>query len=173
MTTAATRASMLLVLLKDPTGRKRAQARRRLMLVVGSASAGVMIGVATALVERRRRRLGVAAQERAGWAVHGVPRPAVAPDQAGHLRSRHGQGAAAGAGTNTGPIPMGSRSPLDTLAASAQRLQAAADEEPGWNAHLGFGVGGTIPAEVLMTGAGEAMTNSTTSGSSAAHGPIH
>lgn len=84
-----------------------------------------------------------------------------------------------------GPV----RSPLDTLAAHAEHLQNQAVDEPGFHGHLGFGISGSLPidrvgesfptgggdalggtvrgdeaehAEEIVTGAGQAISNSTT-----------
>ena len=104
----------------------------------------------------------------------------------GYYRSRHGVGAAPGAGATARPVPAGSgaasgAASIDRLAATGQRLQDAGADDPGFRAHLGFGVGGSIPtgggdalggtvrggedvgyADEIVTGAGEAISNSTT-----------
>ncbi len=148
MTTAAkmSMASKLLVTLQDPTGRKRASAQRgrmrqRLVLMAAAAFGGAMIAVVVSFSERRRRsgRAGEAAPE------------AIRPN-------------APGAGSSMGPFPGSRPVPMDKLTASAERVQSWGADEPGFRAHLGFGVGGTIPADAkgrvgdaMPTGGGDAL----------------
>lgn len=130
MTTAAkmTMASKLLVTLHDPTGRKRARARQRLMRMAAAAAAGALIAALVGVVERRRR-LG-----RAG--------------------SGAADGSAPETGSSMGPFPGSKPIPMDKLTASAERVQSWGADEPGFRAHLGFGVGGTIPADAPGRGSG-------------------
>ncbi len=217
MYTAATTASKLLITLKDPTGRKRAHARQQAIRIGGAASAGALLALVGGLLERRRRRNRAAAAH-VDPSPQAGPRTAVTTDGHGNPRSRHGEGASTGAGTSTGRIPMSgasksataslkpitarSNDPLDKLAASAERLQTWGGDEPGYRAHLGFGIGGSIPADrigdsmptsggdalggtvrggdgvgyadEIVTGAGEAISNSTTpSPSRNGHGSLH
>lgn len=177
MITAAktTMASTLLVALQDPTGRKRASARRglmrqRLALMSAAAVGGAVIAVVVGYVERRRRL---------GRASEGAPETT--------------RPTATAAGSSMGPFPGSRPVPMDKLTASAERVQSWGADEPGFRAHLGFGVGGTIPADPqsrvgdamptggghalggtvrggkpgdfaheIVTGAGEAISNSTT-----------
>lgn len=184
----------------DPTGKRRA-ARRRRRLMIGAAASGALLAVITTALQRRRSK-----QRSAGAAdassTQGAPRTAGTTDVRGNFRSRHGEGAGAFAGKTTGPMPPSTagprsgrdngpmRSPLDSIAAHAEQLQNSIDDEPGYHGHLGFGVGGSIPADrvggtmptgggdalgdtlsgdesesrggKIITGAGEAITNSTT-----------
>lgn len=152
MIVAATKASKLLVMLKDPTGRKRAQARRRLLMMGGSAAAGSLLAIAVGIVERHRRRRQSQIDDPATQARAAV-RTAGTADAEGRYRSRHGVGAGPVAGTSSGPIPMRTGAPIDRLVASAERLQKWGGDEPGFRAHLGFGVGGSIPGDAHTRGA--------------------
>lgn len=181
MSTAAktiTKATIVAMLL-DPRGTKRAKARRQRMLI-GAAAGGALLAVITTAVQRRRAHARADAEaQRLADDARGMVRTAGTTDVRGHYRSRHGAGA-----------PSPTQSPLETLAAHAQRIQTTAEDEPGWNAHLGFGIGGSIPstriggsiptaggdalggtvrggddvgyADEIVTGAGEAISNSTT-----------
>lgn len=96
-----------------------------------------------------------------------------------------------------GPV----RSPLDTLAVHAEHIQNSAGDEAGFHGHLGFGISGSLPtgrvgdsiptgggdalggtvrggddarhADEIVTGAGEAITNSTTPSQNGAGHQIH
>ena len=154
----------LLITLADPLGHRRARARRRLLLWGGSAAAGSVLALVLGAAGRKKRRQGTIGQE-----PQGTPRTAVVKDPAGGLRSRHGEGAGPGAGAALGPIPLRGTTPLDDAAARARKVApSAAGEEPGRSAHLGFGVGGSIPApaltdddaEAVPTGGGDALGGS-------------
>ncbi len=203
MMTAVTTTSKLLVRLKDPTGRKRAQARQHALRMAGAASAGALLALAAGLLERRRRRQRRQVEvDAAATQARAKVRTAGTTDDSGTYHSRHGAGAGPVAGTSAGLIPMRGRAPLDQLTAQAERLQTWGGDEPGFRAHLGFGVGGSIPgdahtaasdraaeervggamptgggdalggtvrggddvgyADEIVTGAGEAISNSTT-----------
>lgn len=170
MYTAAKTTSKLLITLKDPTGRKRAHARQQAIRIGSAASAGALIALVAGLLERRRRR-NRAASAKVDPSPQAKPRTAGTTDAGGNFRSRHGAGASTGAGTSTGripmsgaatgassgrtPIPMQGTDPLDKLAASAERLQTWGGDEPGYRAHLGFGIGGSIPAASDSAAGGE------------------
>lgn len=183
MSTAAKRLTKtaIVVALLDPRGTKRAQARRQRWMI-GAAATGAILAVVTTALQRRAHARAAAESKRLAGDARGMARTAGITDVRGHYRSRHGAGA----------------DPLDTLAAHAARIQATAADEPGFNAHLGFGIGGSIPtgrmgdaiptaggdalggtvrggedvgyADEIVTGAGEAISNSTTP---AQHGNGH
>lgn len=186
----------------DPMGKKRAARRRRRLLIAGAAS-GALFAVITTVLQRRRAHACATEAQRLADEARGEARTAGTTDVRGHYRSRHGEGAGPLSGSTPGPMPPSTagprsgtrddgpmRSPLDTLAAHAERIQDSADDEPGWGAHLGFGISGAIPAtrmgeavptaggdalggtvqsgddvgyaDEIVTGAGEAISNSTT-----------
>ena len=165
---AAKTASKALATLKDPTGKKRANARHRLMWTAGAAVGGAMLAGVVGFIERRRR------QGRSDDAFSAPqPRTAGVTQPGGGYRSRHGVGAPASSATASRAMPsttasrampMSGGTPLDKLAASAEHLRTWGGDEPGFRAHLGFGVGGSIPGDPvervgdsMPTGGGDAL----------------